>query len=133
MALSEAKGNQISCESKDFVSWREVGVGIQYTFSMNSSTTIDTNDTTILTDPTITALDFEYNQDIFFLPVEVAIALPELKAYSAFGCSIKKIAKVHFEGLKMLKFLCLFGNLIKTIESDTFEDLTSLIELDLSK
>lgn len=131
LTVSKAKGNQISCERKTFESWGDVGS--QNTCWMKKSTSIGSDDVKLLPDAAIGALFFDKNKKISFLPVDVGISFPRLKLYSAYRCSIKTIAKVHFKGLKMLRRLHLDNNQIETIKSNTFEDLNSLEELYLSK
>lgn len=131
LALSQVKGKQILCENKTRDIWLHVGE--RKTCSMLTSTEIDSTDTTIEEDETIEALDFEDNKNINFLPIDVAISFPKLKIYSAYSCSIEKIAKINFKDLKALQSLRLNENLITTIASDTFEDLTSLEVLALGE
>lgn len=64
---------------------------------MKTLTSIDSNDTTILPDATVDALDFDGNKNISFLPVKVDVSFPDLKIYSS-SCSIKTVTKVHFKG-----------------------------------
>lgn len=130
--VSVAIGEQISCESKDVKSWGP-GLGNQVTCRMRAATRIDSNDTTILPDETVNALNFAGNKKISFMPVDVAISFPYLKLYAVLNCSIKSIAKIHFKDLRGLTHLTVGGNYIETIESNTFEDLASLEVLNLSK
>lgn len=93
---------------------------------------INSSYTTIIkTVAEITKLEFNHNKKIFFLPVEVAFSFPNLVTYSALNCSIKTIAKIHFKNLKMLESLDLKKNQIEVVRSNTFEDLSSLKNLDL--
>lgn len=130
LTLSNATGKQILCENKGVEKWAEDEFK---TCWMITSTTIDSNDTTVEVDETIDLLSFAANKKIQFLPVEVAVSFPKLKVYGAVGCSIETIEKIHFKGLAMLRYLLLKDNYIKTIPSDSFEDLTSLEALVLGK
>lgn len=130
-ALSKVEGKQISCEKKTFESWGDIGS--QKTCWMKKSTKIDSSDFKIVADASVGALFFNNNKKISFLPVEVGTSFPSLKLFASKYCSIKTIAKAHFKGLKALQSLNLENNQIETIGSDTFEDLTSLKELYLSK
>lgn len=100
---------------------------------MTISTRIATNDTTIVEDAEIGALVFSNNENILLLPVQLAISFPELEFYFASKCSIKTIAKINFKGLRAVTLLDLKDNQIEMISSDTFEDLTSLQEIQLGR
>lgn len=131
MTLSKVKGNQLACESKQIEPlW---GLTSKNACRMQNSTVIDTDNVKVLADSTVQVLTFEGNPKISFLPIEVGLSFPHLLTYSAWNCSISAIAKVHFKGLSMLEDLYLDGNQIKTIRSDTFEELLSLQYLHLRK
>lgn len=130
LVSNEATAMQISCESKR--------VAPQYGFYekscfMQTHTRIDSDDTTIVPDSTVSAVAFGGNKKISFLPVELASSFPMLKRFGAVDCSVRSVAKVHFKGLKMLENLFLDGNQIQKIPSDAFEDLVALKNLHMSK
>lgn len=79
------------------------------------------------------ALDFFQNKNVSYLPTRLQITFPELQQIHAKSCSIKAIFKDNFKNLTMLTFLDLSFNQIEKIESDSFNDLTSLEQLFLSK
>lgn len=84
-------------------------------------------------DNTVGKVDVSNNKKIKFLPASPAARFPKLHTYEASSCAIKAISKSNFANLKSLSFLYLGFNEITTIKSDTFADLSSLIELVLSK
>lgn len=95
---------------------------------MTNATTIDSHGFTISSakDETITALRFDGNKKVLFLPVGVYEQFPNLAFLRADHCSIRTISKENFKNLKKLKELQLYYNQIETIGTDVFEDLTSL-------
>lgn len=129
--LTVASAEQIQCEKKEIQFFHIRGIGDQQTCWMRTSK-IDSNDTTIEADEAITALEFEVNKDILFLPVGVGISFPHLIQYSANGCSVKTIVKDNFQGLSELVILFLQYNKLETVNSDTFEGLISLRYLFMS-
>lgn len=95
---------------------------------------IDSPDSTILPrDENIAGVNFSYDKKIRFLPVKISETFPKLIKYFAFGCSLTEVYKIHFENLNKLKSLVLGSNQIEKISSNTFDDLTSLEHLNLSK
>lgn len=101
---------------------------------LNVSTVIDAEDFLISSESSdMTVLHFFGNDDISFLPIGVRKNFPELVFIQGNECMIKKISKANFQGLTELRYLYLMGNMITTIDGETFEDLISLIEIDLSK
>jgi hypothetical protein len=101
---------------------------------MKQSTSISTEDIEISTrDASITALSFRDNKKIYFLPIRVHEAFPNLWRYSASDCALTTISRKNFNNLNKLRQLLLHFNQIKTIHSDTFIDLISLEMLDLGK
>lgn len=94
------------------------------TDGVSISSTVDNN---------VGTVDVSNNKKIKFLPASPAARFPNLKTYEASSCAIKAISKSNFANLKNLSFLYLGFNEITTVNSDTFSDLSSLIELVLSK
>lgn len=84
-------------------------------------------------DKTVKGLMFDFNEKISHLPDSPYDIFPNLMAYTAGRCEIKNISHNHFKNLHELKFLYLYDNQIEIIYYQTFKDLTSLVELDLSK
>lgn len=82
----------------------------------------------------VEVLDLSSNANIFFLPVGVAEAFPDLKDFQASSCySISKIFKKNFLGLSKLEGIFLSRNFIQTIPSNTFEGLQNLRRISLGK
>jgi Leucine rich repeat len=131
MANVEAK--TVSCEEVENFKWKSP-VRTVKTCVMTTTTTIDEPNITISTsDSSMLGLNMNHNQNAEFLLVQVSESYPNLKGYSAHGCSIKEVSKEHFEGLNKLKHLALSFNQIEKIFSDTFEDLVLLEKLYLRK
>lgn len=132
--LSEAATNSVPCESKKSSKWL-YDAGTHRTCSMTESTSIDSFGFTIKSnrDETITGLDLESNKNILFLPIRVDRSFAKLVAYNANGCSLKSLSKENFKNLRFLKHLWLGENEIVKIYSDTFVDLSSLVDLALCK
>jgi Leucine-rich repeat (LRR) protein len=84
-------------------------------------------------DETIEGLYFDQNKKIVVLPEKVSDKFPNLIAYGANKCSVKNIAKIHFENLPKLRRLNLDGNNIANIASDTFDDLVAMEFLGLGE
>lgn len=120
----EVDAEVVSCESKENGNLNYLG-SVKLC-RMDRETKINSDDTTISPDATITALSLNGNKNISFLPIEVAISFPDLAYYSASFCSIKSVTKKHFKDLSKLKVLHLGQNEIVKIKSDSFEDLVSL-------
>jgi acid phosphatase class B len=127
----EAAANEVSCESINDFSWGYAGK--HKTCDMDGTTKIDSLGFAIVStkDETVAAIQFARNKKVFFLPEKANEKFPNLVLYSANECSIKAISKINFKGLKNLKSLYLYQNQIEKILSDTFEDLTSLKEIEL--
>lgn len=101
---------------------------------MNGTTSIDEQNVTISTsDVSMGGLSFHNNKKIVFLPINVGEKFPNLINYNAAYCSVKEVLKLNFKNLNKLKTLALHYNQIEKIGTETFSDLTSLEELNLSK
>lgn len=84
-------------------------------------------------DDSVQFLSLLFNKKIFFLPVNVSQSFPNLLIYHAGHCSIETIKKINFEAMSTLRWLFLDGNQLERIDSDTFDDLTDLIRLEMSE
>lgn len=84
-------------------------------------------------DNTVGTVDVSNNKKLKFLPASPATQFPRLQTYEASSCSIKAVTKSNFANLKNLRFLYLGFNDITTIYRETFDDLSSLVELVLRK
>lgn len=121
---------QVSCEKIAPIAWRHVGY--QKTCIIKQ-TELEFNNITIGTrDESIVGLNFGDNKKVSFLPKDINKIFPTLFVYGAHGCSIKSISKHDFADMGWLKALFLQSNSIEIIDGDTFEDLESLEDLDLS-
>lgn len=109
-----------------FSSW--LNVGFVRVFSMGFSAVFNSSEVTIAPDDSITALDLNLNDEVFFLQVKVAESFTKLLAYS-----VKSISNRHFYNIKTLKLLTLHGNQIESISNDAFLNLKSLNYLGLCK
>lgn len=130
LTLSESTGMRIACESVR--SEKYFYLDRQKTCSI-PNTAINSDDTTVAKAGSVTAISFNGNKKVKFLPVEVAFTFPNLVYYSALNCSIKVILKKHFKDLKKLKILILSENQIEIIRKDVFEDLRLLEFIDLGR
>lgn len=103
---------------------------------MDESTAINSRDVTIDTKDhytTVKGLWFLENKAIKFLPIKISESFPNLVALDAQYCSLTEITYENFAGLDQLAGLYLTKNAIEKIDYDTFKDLVSLKELNLSK
>lgn len=102
---------------------------------MQNMTSIDHFGLTIASvkDDSLNGLTFYGNKKVYFLPINLAKSFPKLVAYGADECSIKIISKDNFKALNKLTYLGLQDNFIERIQTNTFEDLTSLEGLTLSE
>lgn len=129
---SEVEALTVSCERIGTTKFETVGE--LKTCWMNTKVPIKVPDVTILTkDESVTGIFFTSNKNIEFLPIQIPGNLQNLVGYSAHRCSIKKVSKPCFAGLKNLKLLYLHKNQIEMIPSDTFEDLIAMEFLFLCK
>jgi hypothetical protein len=129
---SPTNASQISCENVNDGHWGYIEAVKMC--NMQTTTTIAAEGFEFSsTDASITGLTFYSNTKIYFLPVHVSTAFPDLLDYDAMVCSLTTIGRHNFKGLNKLKALLLYKNQITTIYSDTFVDLTSLEYLYLRK
>lgn len=130
--FSSVEAKEISCEIVVEAYFGEVDA-VKTCFMQYSTSIDDLNVTFSFYDEMVEGLNFNHNKNISFLPVQVAKKLPNLLSYCALNCSIKEISKENFVNLTMLKTLDLSHNQIEKITTDTFEDLSDLVELLLGK
>lgn len=131
--LQLSNGSELSCEVVVVDIWHTLKQNLS-TCQMEKITKIDGMDATIAeTNYSILGLSFYTNKKVFYLPVDVAERFPNLVAYDASECAIKKISKANFVGLEKLRSLALVENHIEKIYSNTFEDLVELEYLWLCK
>jgi hypothetical protein len=109
--------------------------GILYTCIMKYEKTIDSRGFTFDGDAKldIEALSFESNENILYLPEKVAEKFPNLLAYGIERSRLKVIDRVNFKNLTKLRHLRLYESDITQIRKGTFDDLTALLYLSLSK
>ena len=126
LSFNEASVKEISCEK----------INLKQCF-LNEVTVINSPDYVIVSTSdeyeTVETIKCPYNKNIKYLPKGVHDVFPNLRTYDAAVCAIKKISKSNFAQLGKLVVIRLDGNLIEQIESGTFEDLTSLQEIYISK
>lgn len=91
------------------------------------------NQLSVNKDEEVTGLSMAWNKNLISLPENLNEIFPQLTAFDADCCNVQKVSKKNFAGLKKLKNLKLNSNPIEEIYDDTFEDLTSLEYLHLSK
>lgn len=77
-------------------------------------------------DENIQALDFLDSERVLYLPIKVFEKFPKLVCYRAQYCSLKVLAKEHFENLRYLRGLWCTHSQIQTIKKDAFDDLDSI-------
>lgn len=131
----QALAKEVKCESVLNRNFSSGGVENTLSCLMNKTTVIDSIGFTISTprNETIGALEMNNNSKIRFLPEEVGEQFPNLLAYYAFSCSLTEVSKINFQSLFNLKVLVLNSNKIENIAVNTFEDLKSLVVLNLGK
>jgi Leucine rich repeat len=130
--ILESKAKFIDCEETNTIEFEKTSVLV---CDMTNRTEIDSYAAMITAtrNKSITGLSFTNNENIFFLPENVAEKFPNLLLYTAAKCSIKEVSCQNFKGLKYLKWLILQHNQIEKIKSNTFEDLQELDWIALSK
>ena len=135
LLLCDASVKEISCEKFNVVP-SPLSAELKQCL-LNEVTIINSPDYVIVStsdeNETIESITFAYNKNIKYLPQGVHEVFPNLRWYDAVMCAIKKISKANFAQLGKVQMLNLDGNLIEEIESGTFEDLTSLQEIYISK
>lgn len=131
LAIGRLSASEIKCENKrtdDYHLGRFNGCIMRY------ATVIDLPGSSISPrDEAIEGLSLYINAKIYFLPQKVAESFPNLLAYSAYRCSLTEVSKINFAYLGKLRVLLLDYNQIIKIGSNTFEDLSSLEYVNLSK
>lgn len=124
--------NKVSCSETHFIlsptlTWQE-------TCLINETEVIDAEDFHVASKvSTVSVLYMIGNEDIAYLPVGLHKTFPTLYDISAQLCSIKKVSKENFRGLKDLTYIRLSGNLLESIDGATFKGLGSLVDVDLSE
>lgn len=84
-------------------------------------------------DEEVAGLTMSLNSRIQFLPENLHDVFPNLMAFSASYCSLTIISRENFRQLYELRELHLDFNQIEKVEMNTFEDLTKLRVITLSK
>jgi Leucine rich repeat len=65
------------------------------------------------------------------LPEGIGVKFSYLKGYQVSFCGIDKISMTHFNGMRRLRILIFRANIITSIMTGTFKELTALEHLDL--
>lgn len=125
-------GNDVSCSFKK-CTLEEVTEELCCTF--DNSTSIGADDFTIsnVRNDVIEELRFDNNPKIKFLPIGVFLKFDKLQSFHADHCAISNISKANFQYLEKLRNLDLAYNNIETIKRDTFEGLSRLTSIKLSR
>lgn len=125
---------QISCEKVINYEYAD-DIGSQKACVLKKVTVIDSLGFTFAPEKndSIRGIDFSDNKKISFLPFKLHKTFPRMLVIAASSCSIKAISRENFKNLKVLRGLWLRNNQIETIPSNTFEDLTSIDDIDLRK
>lgn len=135
LVRDKAFSKEIFCDKVGPYDYNRLGIGSPKSCYMRNNSTIDSNGFEIasLRDESVEGLTLSHNKMIRFLPEKIFEKFPNLLIYIANNCSLSRILKNNFKGLEKLKILSLSSNQIEIINSDTFEDLSSLEVLGLRK
>lgn len=133
--IPNASSKGVPCESIKNGQWELSDKVGKKTCVLYDTTAIDSIGYQITSprDEEVVATDYDSNDKIEYLAENVDEKFPNLKIIFASSCSIKSISKKSFRNLNKLDRLVLYGNQITRIDDETFNDLTSLQFLDLSK
>lgn len=133
--IATVSADGVACESISTIWWWWFEHSDRLTCDMRESTIIDATGIEITSEAndTIEALYLDLNDDIEYLPENIADKFPNLVIISAFECNIKRVSASNFRNLGKLRGLSLKANQIERIENGTFDDLTSLELLYLRK
>lgn len=124
--------SKISCELNDMLQF--VNSFWHQSCLLDRSAKIRTPDVQVASNVSSTsALYMNGNKKILYLPFGLSLVFPSLYVITAQDCSVIELRKENFSGLKQLSHLGLEGNMIETIESETFRGLDSLVVINLSK
>jgi Leucine rich repeat len=124
----ESSEKFIECEKVALRAWETFG--IVKTCFLQENTIIDQPDVKFgPRDESMKGLAMWDNKAIFYLPEKIGDMFPNLMGIGASNCALKEITKDNFKGLNKLKLLGLRKNQIKSIASDTFENLIALEKL----
>lgn len=99
----------------------------------NETTTVSETNITIgdFIDHDVSAVLFNDNKKILFLPINIYVNFPNLEFYFAENASVKEVSALNFKLMSNLKWLDLRLNQIEFIPNDCFEGLFKLIGLNL--
>lgn len=133
VVLCTVSSTQLPCEEINVDTWNYVDE--QVTCSLQRTTSIDSPGTDLIAaeEDKIGAIYFSSNKNISFLPDGPYENFTNVVAFAASACSLTSVYKSNFQNLKGLIRLDLDENQIEEIATNTFEDLTSLQFLWLSK
>lgn len=133
ISINELSADQVSCEK--IQSKTILLIGPQRTCFLNDRTSINSAGATFggISDENVTGLEINGNRKVFHLPEKVSEKFPNLELYLIYSTSVTSIEQKHFKDMRKLRALHLNGNKIEKIPFDTFEDLVSLEQLELSE
>lgn len=79
----------------------------------------------------VTELLLRNKKQIEYLPQHESVPFPNLNTINAYGCSVKSLTKLNFNGLTKLSNINLNSNQIETIDENSFDDTIELAQVDL--
>lgn len=83
-------------------------------------------------DESVEGLSIEHNENIKFLPENIADTFPNLIGLEVWNCSVKSVERRHFKNLRELKELIIAYNKVKNVDSEAFKDQGKLERLQLT-
>lgn len=98
-------------------------------------TVVDSNDFLITSarNETVEGFFAQENKNLEYLPTNLGEKFPNLLFLATVNCSIKEITKESFKGLSLLRNLYLHSNQIEKIDDDTFDYISAIQLIALSK
>lgn len=79
----------------------------------------------------VSVLQLTSNENVEYLPEGAGVSFPKLHVIDAYGCSIKSLNKLNFEGMTKLVQINFDRNKIETIDENSFEDSIELTNINL--
>lgn len=82
-----------------------------------------------LVNENVTVLRLQNNEKIKYLPQHVGDSFPNLVVIKAYGCAIKSVNKLNFNGLTKIRNIDLNKNQLEIIEENSFDDAVDLADI----
>lgn len=79
-----------------------------------------------LVNENVTELLLQNNEKIKYLPQHLSVSFPNLIAINAYGCAVKSVNKLNFNGLTKIGNINLNKNQLETIDENSFDDAIDL-------